>query len=283
MATLKPFAFVLMPFEKKFDDVYKYGIKSIGESLGIVVERVDEQNFSETMLERIYRQIEVADFIIAEMTGRNANVFYEVGYAHAKGKLCALITQDASDIPFDLKHHKHIVYNGSASDLSVRLSQELSWIAAESQKRKSEIISIEVQCESGFLDKTEFSHTGTLEMFINLKNKTDRRSPEIEAVYITCTSRWELRHNGEICPSEISGKSGAMKRHLVAPKIRRIAPGAFAQERVQWKRTLWTKYSGEVAKDEYPIKGNLRIELVTSEGTIPVDVALDTKFDEIPF
>ena len=47
------------------------------------------------------------------MTGRNANVFYEVGYAHALGKIVLLLTKNADDIPFDLKHHQHIVYGGS--------------------------------------------------------------------------------------------------------------------------------------------------------------------------
>ena len=79
--SVKPFAFVLMPFEAGFDDIYKLGIQATAKDCGIVAERVDEQSFSETILERIYRQIGSADFIIADMTGRNPNVFYEVGYA----------------------------------------------------------------------------------------------------------------------------------------------------------------------------------------------------------
>ena len=94
------FAFVLMPFDKAFDDVYKLGIKETANQLGILAERVDEQIFQEGILERIYRQIDAADLIIADMSGQNPNVFYEVGYAHAKGKLCVLMTKDVDDIPF---------------------------------------------------------------------------------------------------------------------------------------------------------------------------------------
>src|SRR3954452_23592229 len=70
-------------------------------------------------LERIYRQIELADIIIADMSGKNPNVFYEVGYAHAKQKLCILLTANADDIPFDLKHQRHIVYGESSSRCAV--------------------------------------------------------------------------------------------------------------------------------------------------------------------
>lgn len=108
----KPFAFVLMPFSGEFDDIYKLGIKETASKHGIRAERVDEQIFSEGILDRIYRQIDGADLIIADMTGQNANVFYEVGYAHAKQKICILLTQDSDDIPFDLKHKRHIVYGG---------------------------------------------------------------------------------------------------------------------------------------------------------------------------
>jgi hypothetical protein len=99
-----------MPFSTEFDDIYRLGIKATVEDAGMVAERVNEQFFRESMLMRIYNQISAADFIIADMSGQNPNVFYEVGYAHAKERLCILMTQSAGDIPFDLKHHRHIVY-----------------------------------------------------------------------------------------------------------------------------------------------------------------------------
>src|SRR5687768_13834868 len=98
--TTELFAFVLMPFDASFDDLYRFGIKEPAKELGILAERVDEQIYREGILDRIYRQIEVADIVIADMSGRNPNVFYEVGYAHAKDKLCILLTSNADDIPF---------------------------------------------------------------------------------------------------------------------------------------------------------------------------------------
>ena len=76
MEDKKPFAFVLMPFSSNFDDIYKIGIKEVASSLDILAERVDEQIYKEEILERIYRQIDIADIIIADMSGQNSNVFY---------------------------------------------------------------------------------------------------------------------------------------------------------------------------------------------------------------
>ena len=142
MSDIKPFAFVLMPFDTQYRDIYKYGIKDTATSLNIVAERDDEQHFSESILERIYRQIENSDFIIAEMTGKNPNVFYEVGYAHALKKMCILITPDSSQIPFDLKHHPHVIYDGSVDDLKSKLHPKLEWLKIEAEKKKTETISV---------------------------------------------------------------------------------------------------------------------------------------------
>lgn len=115
-----------MPFDEKFDDVYQVGIKEACESINAYCERVDEQIFEERILDRIYNQIVKADVIVADMTGRNPNVFYEVGFAHALGKRTILLTQRADDIPFDLKHFPHIIYEGKISQLREKLKQRVA-------------------------------------------------------------------------------------------------------------------------------------------------------------
>jgi hypothetical protein len=42
--------------------------------------------------------------VICDCTGRNPNVFYEIGIAHTLGREVILITQNPEDIPFDLRH-----------------------------------------------------------------------------------------------------------------------------------------------------------------------------------
>lgn len=123
----KPFVFTLMPFDKEFDDIYALGIKAAADEAGAYAERVDEQIFHESILTRIYNQISKADLVVADMTGRNPNVFYEVGYAHALGKPVFLLTQMANDIPFDLKHFPHVVYGGRITELKTALRQRIKW------------------------------------------------------------------------------------------------------------------------------------------------------------
>jgi hypothetical protein len=132
--TQKPFVFVLMPFSSAFDDIYRYGIKKACEDQGCYCERVDEQMFDGTILDRIYNQIAHADVVIADMTGRNPNVFYEAGYAHALNKRVILLTQNEDDIPFDLKHYTHLVYNGRIGDLASQLTSRVAWALTQAGK-----------------------------------------------------------------------------------------------------------------------------------------------------
>lgn len=121
----KPFVFVLMPFNAEFDDVYRCGIKPACERAGAYAERVDEQVFQGSILQRIYNQIAKADVVVADMTGRNPNVFYETGYAHALGRPVIHLAQSTDDIPFDLKHYPHLIYNRRIVDLLPELERRV--------------------------------------------------------------------------------------------------------------------------------------------------------------
>jgi len=136
----RPFSiFVVMPFDDEFRDTYELGIKPACIEAGADCERVDEQLFLENILERIYGQIEKADLIVAEMSGRNPNVFYEIGYAHGIGKHAILLTRNADDIPFDLKHFPHVVYEGKITKLKSELQKTVRWCISHPESLKAEI------------------------------------------------------------------------------------------------------------------------------------------------
>jgi hypothetical protein len=192
----KPFVFVLMPLDKSFDDIYKFGIKGAAEDVGAYAERLDEQIFVEGMLDRIFNQISKADLIVADMTGRNPNVFYEVGYAHALGKITLLLTQDANDIPFDLKHRQHTVYGGSIERLRKELADRLRWGIVESRRQgrgpSTERISvrfldIDVPRTSGSTDPPTISGTVESRSFglpVRIRNDSFDGLPGITHVYL---------------------------------------------------------------------------------------------------
>lgn len=280
----KPFAFVLMPFDYEFDDIYKLGIQPVAQDLNIVAERVDEQTFSESILERIYRQIQTADLVIADMTGRNPNVFYEVGYAHALQKPCTLLTQRAEDIPFDLKHHRHLIYEKSIQRLRQQLKAELIWILAEIQKKKTSTFTIELKKISAILDVKNWYADAEVEIKIDILNRSDRRSPEIEAIYLYTGPGWEHKSGQEECPSteaEVDGKK--MVRHFIKSPISRLSPNAWAQLNITGRKRVWASYLGQERKDSYRLQGLALIEIVTSEGTIRQEIHLNVIADEIPF
>jgi nucleoside 2-deoxyribosyltransferase len=130
----RPFVFVIMSFASEFGDVYELGIKPACEGAGADCARVDEQIFLESILERIYGEIERADIVVAEMTGRNPNVFYETGYAHGLSKPVVLLTKTVDDIPFDLRHYPHVAYGNSIATLKRELQRRLAVIAADPKK-----------------------------------------------------------------------------------------------------------------------------------------------------
>ena len=61
-------------------------------------------------MEDIWKGINIANIIIADITNRNPNVFYELGIAHTLGKKIILLTQNIKDIPFDLNRYRFICY-----------------------------------------------------------------------------------------------------------------------------------------------------------------------------
>ncbi len=113
----KTLCFVLMPFDVKFDSMYENIIKKIIEDdeFELNCRRADEIFGTRPIIEDIWEYIKKSRILVAELTGRNPNVFYELGLAHAMNKNVILITQNLDDVPFDLKHYRCIVYEDSIS------------------------------------------------------------------------------------------------------------------------------------------------------------------------
>ena len=106
--------FVLMPFGASFDRVYRDTIRPAVKSCGLECRRADDIFSPTPILEDIWAHIYKSRVIIADVTGRNPNVFYEVGIAHTVGRPVVAITQSSGDIPFDIAQFRYFTYSDDA-------------------------------------------------------------------------------------------------------------------------------------------------------------------------
>lgn len=116
--------FTLMPFTLDWSTrIWQQMIKPVVEDAGLKAIRADDL-FGHDIMEDIWSSILSAHLIIADITGRNPNVFYELGIAHTLGKKIILLTQNKDDIPFDLNRYRHIIYQDNFDGYEV-LKQKL--------------------------------------------------------------------------------------------------------------------------------------------------------------
>ena len=100
---------VMMPFDSSFNPVYS-AIKNSIEDLDLDCCRADDMWQNEQIMQDIVSLICKSSVVICDCTGRNPNVFYEAGIAHALGKNVILLAQHESDVPFDLRHLRYLKY-----------------------------------------------------------------------------------------------------------------------------------------------------------------------------
>jgi hypothetical protein len=79
-------------------------------------------------MEDVWTGILSAKVIIADITGRNPNVFYELGVAI--GKDVIIITQNLDDIPFDINRYRCIQYEDNADGYDKLESELLKHLAS---------------------------------------------------------------------------------------------------------------------------------------------------------
>ncbi|HWA26265.1 MAG TPA: hypothetical protein VG734_11420 [Lacunisphaera sp.] len=103
--------FVMMPFGPWFDQYYREVYSPAIKDAGLEPVRADELFSTGTVIEQIWEQIGKAKVLLADLTGKNANVFYELGLAHAKRKPVVFTSGKLEDVPFDLRHLRVIIYD----------------------------------------------------------------------------------------------------------------------------------------------------------------------------
>lgn len=120
--------FVLMPFSAEMRPVYEDHVKPIVAAAGLTCLRADEVFGTDSVMKDIWENISRARIIIADLTGRNPNVLYELGIAHTLGKEAVLLTQRIEDVPFDVRNLRCIQYTytpRATKDLEQKLSSTI--------------------------------------------------------------------------------------------------------------------------------------------------------------
>lgn len=106
---------VMMPFNSSYltpseDPVYK-AIKTAGEQAGFSCVRADEIHTPTDIKDDIFKLIEGSKIIIADLSGGNRNVYYEMGLAHARGRIVIPISGDDEKLPFDIGHIRTVFFH----------------------------------------------------------------------------------------------------------------------------------------------------------------------------
>jgi hypothetical protein len=127
-------AFVAMPFDESFSDVFHYGISRAVRANGFLCERIDKQTFTGDILKRLKEQIRSATFVVADLTGANANVSLEVGYAWGTEVPTILVRKDGEPSKFDVQSQRTLLYR-SIKELEEMLHGEIKGLLPEFQAR----------------------------------------------------------------------------------------------------------------------------------------------------
>jgi hypothetical protein len=146
------FCFVISPIgqkgtkeHKRFLEVYDYIIKPAVENSGydLKIIRPDEIDRSGSFIKDILDNLSNSYIVIADLTGRNPNVFYELGVRHSLSPRTILVAQSVDDIPSDLREYRSIIYENSAKgskEFKDRLSNYLKEIFDEPNRSDNPVL-----------------------------------------------------------------------------------------------------------------------------------------------
>jgi hypothetical protein len=133
-----PLAFVAMPFQADWsDDVYLRMIKPAVEGAGLECQRADAKVMVGDIREGLWKHILHAGIIVADISIENANVYYELGLAHALGKDTILLKRKDTDVPADFEGLLNYAYDIDDLDgWRVKLELELKKWAASARSQE---------------------------------------------------------------------------------------------------------------------------------------------------
>ena len=105
-------AVFLTPFNQTSNKLFSV-CSSVLNKMGILLQRTDNTVEKDDIMMNIVSHIVQAEFLIVNIDGRNPNVYYELGIAHAIGKPTILISETShpeTSIGFDIRQKQIVLY-----------------------------------------------------------------------------------------------------------------------------------------------------------------------------
>jgi hypothetical protein len=113
ISTTKPqkLIFAAMPFASKYDDVFFVAIRGAAKLASSVAKRVDKEDYSGDVVDRIRQRIAQASAIVVDLSESRPNVLYKMGFAQASGKpVVPICSTHVDEIPFDVRNLNILMY-----------------------------------------------------------------------------------------------------------------------------------------------------------------------------
>ncbi len=170
--------FTIMPFGGWFDDYYSSIFCPAIKAAGFTPKRADDLYRPSTIVTDIWSYTKKSEIILADLSGKNPNVFYELGLAHALAKPAILVVESMDDVPFDLRALRVIVYDKNVPDWGALLGEKIEKAIEEiSQSPTESVLPAFLNAQRQQSTKTSMSERD-LEL-LELRQEVGRLSREI--------------------------------------------------------------------------------------------------------
>ena len=229
--TPKDICFVIMPFGGHFDSYYSSIYIPAITDAGLTPIRADDLFRTSMIIKDIWEYTKKAKILLADLSGRNPNVFYELGLAHAIPKPVILVTDSIESVPFDLRHLRVIEYDKNRPNWGDLLKERIQVYIKEVLSSPANAI---------------------LPPFLEVSDSAERPTvTEVEKEII------QMRQELDLIQRQIQWHP--QKRIVISPPSEtQILDPAFSMSSPPNKnfQTAWTKLKDELAKQNIGLHSN---------------------------
>lgn len=183
--------FMLMPYRDYLNLIFQEHIKKPLTVMGHQVKRADDISKSTNILSDILELTRRSDIIIADLTEKNPNVFYELGIAHEKEKWVIQICQMGEKIPFDLAQIRTIFYKDTPDGLKILTEKIIEYIDSYTKEQQIKDWIMNLKESKSFADSIYF----VTEL---LKNEDHLSSENIREIARATINNYQIYNSGKL-------------------------------------------------------------------------------------